>query len=660
MDESVIVGTMPIVDDLSLMDLTAHVDDIPQLELEERCPDDEEVMEGNKCESNSIKVTDFNSHIEEEHTQLEQSREKQNNFCSTNADEFSEHQVNVHSSKNCTTPGTNEDIYICGECADKFCSLDECQRHINSHQYKCYKCHFQSTMKSETKEHEKREHEMVSSKKEPTDENSRVQHSDVELQVQYYSCSKCDKTYTSETAAKEHVCRIKCDQCNYQADDISSIVTHIRIIHGSSLQCSFCGYTGKDYGDLAKHSHENHEEDTMMSNMFNQVRESSEQIEVIKNMLNQIIQGQNEIKQELFVIRNNKPIQEHSEEAPNRRSYAEVAAESAPINREPRVPQPHQHPLHYSVPQLHLEPHQQPYPKSTNDDARPKILFVGDSVSANMNLRAVENATNMELICAKAYSAVHDTVENGAKKAARFPTSNYTDIVPAMLRKHKYHSLLLQSGSVDISNLNTRDNPQEFIEYFKQETILSAKNIFAVGQNALHLQPSLQKVVIMKQIPRYDPSETDPLSLKPALSQLFNNTLTEEWMNCADKSRVLIGGHNIECTGAVRESRYRETKTGKFDGVHLYGSSGRKAYTNSVLNILQAAKLTSEEYEYHKTCPQANYQANQIYASHTTYYKKHNNNKSNMKQSNSSNHNIQSQYQVPTYNRFSTLSQGNW
>ena len=377
----------------------------------------------------------------------------------------------------------------------------------------------------EYKEHEDEEHENEEQEKDPLNNKSNEEKlkehlSNEEIQVQYYTCTKCDKTYTSEDEAKKHVCSIKCDQCDYQADDVSSVVTHIRMIHGSSHQCNFCDYTSKDYGDLAKHSHETHEDNTILNTMFDQVRENSEQLEAMKIMLKEILQGQNEIKQEVFILRNNHVVdqrQENYEETSKERSYAEVAAPCPSSNKEPRVPQPHHEPPPYRAPQVHHEPHQESYQMSANYDAGSKILFVGDSISANINLRAIENATQRELICAKAYSAVHDTTENAAKKAARFPKSNFTDIVPAMLRKQKYHSLILQSGSADISNFNTKSNPEEFIEYFKQETVLSAKNIFAVGQNALHLQPSLEKVVIMKQIPRYDQAESDPMSLKPAL-----------------------------------------------------------------------------------------------------------------------------------------------
>ena len=149
------------------------------------------------------------------------------------------------------------------------------------------------------------------------------------------------------------------------------------------------------------------------------------------------------------------------------------------------------------------------------------------------------------------------------------------------------------------------------MKYFKQEAVMSAKNIFAAGVNALTQQPLLQKVVIMKQIPRYDPTEFDPLSLKPALSQLFNSSLTELWMKCPQRNKIVIGNHNIDCNGAIKESRYREPKTGRMDGIHMLGNSGRKFYTLSVLNILRAAQLTSSEHDYHQSCAQYQYQTRQ-------------------------------------------------
>ena len=133
--------------------------------------------------------------------------------------------------------------------------------------------------------------------------------------------------------------------------------------------------------------------------------------------------------------------------------------------------------------------------------------------------------------------------------------------------------------------LNTKDNPTEHFDYYHQETVKSANNLFNVAVKSLSSNPSLQKVVILKHIPRYDTTQTDPLQLKPALSQIFNNTMADLWIRSPLKDKIFVGSHNIECTGAIREARYKSTKSGKYDGIHLYGATGTKSYTNRQRNV---------------------------------------------------------------------------
>ena len=280
-----------------------------------------------------------------------------------------------------------------------------------------------------------------------------------------------------------------------------------------------------------------------------------------------------------------------------------------------------------------------------------EILYIGDSISANVDIGALQVATQSQFVTAKAYSSVHDTVSNVAKQAAKFPASNFTDVIPAQLKKGNYKCLILQAGSVESTNLNTKDNPEQHINFFRQETIMSATNLFNAAVKALKDKPSLKKVVILKQIPRYDKSDVDPLSLKSSLSILFNNTLTNLWMECPDRQKIVVGNHNIECSGAIRESRYRHTKTGNFDGIHLLGSSGSKAYTLSVLNILKSANVTASEHDFHLSCAQFQYQnRKQPVMSRDRKFKGHQ--KKTFRNA-----------KVPTQNRFNRLrnmTQGNW
>ena len=292
-----------------------------------------------------------------------------------------------------------------------------------------------------------------------------------------------------------------------------------------------------------------------MAKQMDQVHDKVNNIPSILSILKTILEKQNIIEQELFLIRNNQkatisvttppptvappitpPAQTISSPDVQQGSYASKAAKNA-INVKTPV-----------VMKANIK----------NNDTDSKILFIGDSISSNVDLETLQNATGKQFVTAKAYSSQKSTGSNFRKKAPHFPESNFSDVIPWQLSKSSYHALVLQAGSIDISNMNTKHTNAEDIEYFKDETCLSAQNLFKAAENALHVQPTLKKVVIMKHIPRYDPQVSDPLSLKPALSQMFNNLLTELWMSSPLKDRIVIGSHDIECSGAIRESRYRE------------------------------------------------------------------------------------------------------
>ena len=63
-----------------------------------------------------------------------------------------------------------------------------------------------------------------------------------------------------------------------------------------------------------------------------------------------------------------------------------------------------------------------------------------------------------EIVAVKAYSSVDDDAKNFAKHAAKFPEKNFTDVVPAELQKGDFDALILQAGSVDITNLSHHQN----------------------------------------------------------------------------------------------------------------------------------------------------------------------------------------------------------
>ena len=151
--------------------------------------------------------------------------------------------------------------------------------------------------------------------------------------------------------------------------------------------------------------------------------------------------------------------------------------------------------------------------------------MIGDSISNQLHIKTIECATNARVRTAKAYSTINENIDNVLKHAPKFPTKNFNDVIEKELDKEEADILLVQSGSVDISNLKTEDKKVQNIEYFKQQTVISATNLFTSVTNAAQNHPGLRKIIIFKQTPRFDTTATTEPGMKQNLSKLFNDTL---------------------------------------------------------------------------------------------------------------------------------------
>ena len=141
-------------------------------------------------------------------------------------------------------------------------------------------------------------------------------------------------------------------------------------------------------------------------------------------------------------------------------------------------------------------------------------------------------------------------------------------MIDKKVKNDKPYILLVQAGSVDITNLKTGgSNPEKYGEFFKQEAVMSATNLFTGVTNTLEADPNLKKVMLMKQIPRYNRSSDDPRAVKSVLSKLYNDTLVQLWLGSKHKDRFTIGSHSLECVGGVGDARFRLNNN--FDGIHI-------------------------------------------------------------------------------------------
>ena len=245
---------------------------------------------------------------------------------------------------------------------------------------------------------------------------------------------------------------------------------------------------------------------------------------------------------------------------------------------------------------------------------KPKVLMIGDSIAHNANFSQIEKQTKSRVRTVKAYSSSCDS-------KARWPQKNVTDVTPAALvschEGDEYSHLVLAAPTVDITNLNTSQvSDLDNIEVYKQQVAVSCQNIFNVAQNALSKHKTLQKVVIMDHPNRHDVSKVDPTGLKPKLAKFANATLSRLWTSSAMKEKIVLGKHNMDSSGESVPAIYRDSWTGRYDGIHMYGRDGSRAYTMSVINIIQSvlpqtSSPSSSSLFSHNTCPQARYQKSQ-------------------------------------------------
>ena len=190
----------------------------------------------------------------------------------------------------------------------------------------------------------------------------------------------------------------------------------------------------------------------------------------------------------------------------------------------------------------------------------------------------MEKITKTKICKRKAYGAIKSSNQ-------RFPNANFTDVIPKEMAEHRPDVLVMQRDSVTLTDMSC-EAPEL---YAKQQMLLTSYNMFSAATTALAANPDCQQVLLLEAVPRYDGKEQ--------LNKYGNHMLHQAKAESTDvnKDRVMIGVHNLECEGGVRESRYGDGCYGPVYMIHMKGSSGMVAYTRSVAAILARAGLASSE-----------------------------------------------------------------
>ena len=343
------------------------------------------------------------------------------------------------------------------------------------------------------------------------------------------------------------VIKFNCDQCEFIGEEAIQLINHTMTMHKlqDMLTCKFCGLFWSNSSTLQDHISATH-----ASIPPNNIPSTS-----LELVASKILDMEKILETHTSLLSDMRSSLQKKEITPN-----SMLNENVVLTRRSLQPEPCD------------------------------TLYVGDSIGHNVDFGEIERHMKSKVERVNAYSAVFD-------EQSKSPEFNLDDVVKNKLSEGKqFRNLVIQVGSVDITNIDTNTNPDLItnLEAFKQTAKTSAENIFKVGEKAIQNHPTLEKVVIMDRTPRCDKRDADPSSIKAQLSKFGNGQYDKLWAESNFKDKIVVGKHQLDCSGETRDRRFGPPTERYFDGIHLRGTSGKEDYTESVLNILHGASLCSK------------------------------------------------------------------
>ena len=237
-----------------------------------------------------------------------------------------------------------------------------------------------------------------------------------------------------------------------------------------------------------------------------------------------------------------------------------------------------------------------------------------------------------------------------------------------MVKEKKTDILVLQTGSIEITDMNIKDglkNPPEKIEAHKHDWFrkveMDSTNLFNIAQDALANDKHIKKVVILKRLPRYDNVPDEISKIKSDLSEYGNQVYDQIMLRRGHPSNIQIIELNLKCSDSqyLKNIIFGNPGEAHVDGVHLRGKASSRHFTyravQAILPIIkQQRRVVTNQRPASDDSPSANHEPvfsqgpNRDYADAVNGGK----NKTHQRETGSS---------IPTQNRFSSFydNQGN-
>ena len=473
-----------------------------------------------------------------------------------------------------------------------------------------------------------------------------------------FPCEKCGRTFQIKYQLIEHLNEhclqspehgttgqpsntYPCDHehCDFSASNVRSLVKHLLEVHinpSLKIKCDQCDYMAEDIHVLNVHKLSAHDENEEMQakqmmkfyfhSIYEAIVETNEMIQKVseetKEGFSRIVEKQRNMEDNITILKADvsiikeefKGIKEASEALVND-TKANLAKLTENLLKNSKPSEKGKEASESATDKV----------KKTTEQVKKKhrVAWIGTSISKNLEKTKFEKDLNVEIDVRKAY-CINDEAN------ARYRESNFKTVVPKVMENDCYDTLVLQTGSIEITNMNVNQAVMDHdknIETYKKEWFdkveKDSSNLFDIAEDALKNKLRLKKVIIICRLPRFDRSRDDILGIKSQLSCYANSVYNQIWIRRGSPVNIQIVNINgLQPAGYLREIVYGSMSDAKFDGIHLRGSHASRHFTYRAVEAVGAIITGSSRLSHsrqrkakptedHRFCAQSKFQARQ-------------------------------------------------
>ena len=214
----------------------------------------------------------------------------------------------------------------------------------------------------------------------------------------------------------------------------------------------------------------------------------------------------------------------------------------------------------------------------TRKSGKHKVKWIGSSISKVLDKDKFERDLNVDLTAIKAYCI---------EEEGRYKDKDFRAIVPEVVKQGNVDTLVLQTGSIEITNIDTNKaamDPNKDMKEYQREWYVKAEddstNLFNIAEEAIAMNQDLN-VVIVKRLPRYDRSSKDIMAIKSKLSHFSNHVYDQLWLKNGSPARIHIVELPLGCDNSshLKKIIYGSHSNPNYDGLHLVGHGAARIFT---------------------------------------------------------------------------------